>query len=642
LPDCGFQKRGSVIRDHQSYSRFFDLLVFILIFCFCAVAHGDIHTYFISQSGNNANDGSAEDDAHAWNTLSYAIGNHGGSPGDTVELKIVDDLTTPDHITFDNYLSKHNAVNFVIESSDSSTRRAITAGGNGFYGTYIGVWGCTSGSITIRNVNFTATAAGWPDMLIWIVDNKGMDVTIEDSNITYTGTLSSYGIRTSPDSGMAARNLTLSNVTMSVTSYGIRTQRSDAIKLTNTSITTTTGNGMPVYIDGNIVSLDISGGTIMAGAIGGDAIIQTSGTINANYVRISDVNIEAGGYCVRFWDNVGQFYLRNCPHIWSKTTTILPAVKLGEDYEWDVQKGFGQIDISDNNIVSANHGTLWLYNGTDGSVVTRNKTSGYTHSFMVLSSYNQLSFNICTGSLPLFIVGDYQVVNNNTVYQSMGDTSTAFLVGLPASILSYSYVPFPHNNKIYNNIFVTNSASGYAYWDYDGKGGNTNNRRGLYTEMANPCLPSRRKGESDLMNDYMNYNCYWNINETGRANSKICRIGSYGGTATDCNSIAAMRSIWPGWNTQYGAINDTNSIMADPCFVDPANDDFRLQRNSPCLYAGVPTIDGSRLTLGVYQPKTTDYVDADLNKDYWVDWKDFALFTESWLTCTDPNQINCP
>jgi hypothetical protein len=38
----------------------------------------------------------------------------------------------------------------------------------------------------------------------------------------------------------------------------------------------------------------------------------------------------------------------------------------------------------------------------------------------------------------------------------------------------------------------------------------------------------------------------------------------------------------------------------------------------------------------------TFYADGDVNKDCKVDWQDFALFADSWLWCTDPNQDNCP
>ena len=38
----------------------------------------------------------------------------------------------------------------------------------------------------------------------------------------------------------------------------------------------------------------------------------------------------------------------------------------------------------------------------------------------------------------------------------------------------------------------------------------------------------------------------------------------------------------------------------------------------------------------------TQYASGDINKDCKVDWQDFAMFADTWLWCTDPNQANCP
>jgi hypothetical protein len=38
----------------------------------------------------------------------------------------------------------------------------------------------------------------------------------------------------------------------------------------------------------------------------------------------------------------------------------------------------------------------------------------------------------------------------------------------------------------------------------------------------------------------------------------------------------------------------------------------------------------------------TFYLGGDINKDCIVDWQDFALLADSWLGCSEPNQLNCP
>lgn len=70
-------------------------------------------------------------------------------------------------------------------------------------------------------------------------------------------------------------------------------------------------------------------------------------------------------------------------------------------------------------------------------------------------------------------------------------------------------------------------------------------------------------------------------------------------------------------NVQGGRVGDGN-IDADPLFVDPANGDYRLQENSPCVNAGNPDslmetfefetdrdgnprIAGDRVDMGAYE-----------------------------------------
>ena len=42
---------------------------------------------------------------------------------------------------------------------------------------------------------------------------------------------------------------------------------------------------------------------------------------------------------------------------------------------------------------------------------------------------------------------------------------------------------------------------------------------------------------------------------------------------------------------------DSHSIVADPKFVDPANDDYELHPDSPALKLGFKPIDVSRIGL---------------------------------------------
>jgi len=56
--------------------------------------------------------------------------------------------------------------------------------------------------------------------------------------------------------------------------------------------------------------------------------------------------------------------------------------------------------------------------------------------------------------------------------------------------------------------------------------------------------------------------------------------------------------VFPGglnfeqWRQQRG--QDRNSVMADPGFVDPANDNFRLKPDSPAFQLGFQPFDPSK------------------------------------------------
>ncbi|UCG58587.1 MAG: right-handed parallel beta-helix repeat-containing protein [Phycisphaerales bacterium] len=122
----------------------------------------------------------------------------------------------------------------------------------------------------------------------------------------------------------------------------------------------------------------------------------------------------------------------------------------------------------------------------------------------------------------------------------------------------------------------------------------------------------------------------------------------------------------PGTSVEWGAGN----IAADPCFVDSGygpdevfgteDDNLRLLPDSPCIDTGdnsaVPAdvttdLDGNarianaRVDMGAYEygagpdrPATcTAYPAMDFNQDCKVDFRDFAIFVQSWLECNlDP------
>ena len=50
------------------------------------------------------------------------------------------------------------------------------------------------------------------------------------------------------------------------------------------------------------------------------------------------------------------------------------------------------------------------------------------------------------------------------------------------------------------------------------------------------------------------------------------------------------------------------------------------------------------LDIKLYELNFSDciiYNQTDLNKDCYVDFEDFGIIAEEWMTCTDPNNLKC-
>jgi hypothetical protein len=96
-----------------------------------------------------------------------------------------------------------------------------------------------------------------------------------------------------------------------------------------------------------------------------------------------------------------------------------------------------------------------------------------------------------------------------------------------------------------------------------------------------------------------------------------------------------------------GGFSGTENINADPLFTDPANDNYHLQLNSPCINTGDPNytpcpqerdIDGQNRVMGNRIDMGADEVGdilGDINNSGTVNIGDFAHISRSWSTTVD-------
>ncbi len=88
------------------------------------------------------------------------------------------------------------------------------------------------------------------------------------------------------------------------------------------------------------------------------------------------------------------------------------------------------------------------------------------------------------------------------------------------------------------------------------------------------------------------------------------------------SSIADYNAFWQNGANYAGTQSGVHDISADPLFVDPANGDYSLMCNSPCIDKGDPTsivFSGKAIDIGAYEydytvgNATTAYGDASVN-----------------------------
>ena len=184
-----------------------------------------------------------------------------------------------------------------------------------------------------------------------------------------------------------------------------------------------------------------------------------------------------------------------------------------------------------------------------------NNISGGDYQIVCKGAGNYIHHNVAYGPKPMAIFsnGKNKIINN-VIYATADD---ALLLGAQDG-------NFTSKNVILNNII-------YATDDY--------------------CLSDN--GNAADGQEYVDYNCYYRADA-----GDVFYLGSSARA-----DLAAMITQWQSQNICFGYVNDVNSIVGDPLFVDAANNNFRLQVTSPCFHVGTPTLNSGFLSMGTWQRK---------------------------------------
>jgi hypothetical protein len=148
------------------------------------------------------------------------------------------------------------------------------------------------------------------------------------------------------------------------------------------------------------------------------------------------------------------------------------------------------------------------------------------------------------------------------------------------------------------------------------------------------------------------YNCFWQNLPNDLAGGALAGEGDFGGNprfAEDGNMGSYYQWIYGDYHLKSQAGRwDSNSLQ----WVNDSVTSYCIDMGDPCTPIGIePNPNGARINMGVYggtsqaskspsgivQPVCTESPAMDFNKDCKVDYRDFAIFVQSWLECNlDP------
>ena len=182
-----------------------------------------------------------------------------------------------------------------------------------------------------------------------------------------------------------------------------------------------------------------------------------------------------------------------------------------------------------------------------------------------------------------------------------GDWEFAYNVGIHTNNINPEYTgPIIHHNifvksqwgasvvtrsfqNVFNNIFYLCRRAGFNLNGTEGRLRAWNNI--IVMEDTDPLFLGLFYVGAGGTVDFFDYNCYCN------RNGQPVVFKSDSGTNPDFNFDNLKKGL--------------HDIEADPMLMDPANWDFRLRENSPCLAAGRPDLQGNPTTIGPSLEKQT-------------------------------------
>ena len=247
-------------------------------------------------------------------------------------------------------------------------------------------------------------------------------------------------------------------------------------------------------------------------------------------------------------------------NIYVTAATAKTAVTLGIDGDTNANP-LGKVIFRGNTVIqdgAARSHTLLLGAGCNCATVEQNYCAGGDIQCVVKGNGNALSNNIFYGPQALYIKGGEEVsVIENTIYGTVGGADYAL------RLQDEGGGDNPDRAFIAGNIIVADGTDVYAFFN----------------------------DQNDHHDCYSDNNCYWVKN-----GAKLARL-----VGVDYLTLATLRARWATYGFAFKDINEQNSILEDPRFIDVSNKDFR-PGNSKMLYSNRNNYSGIPTKFGAIAP----------------------------------------
>jgi predicted outer membrane repeat protein len=387
-------------------------------------------------------------------------------------------------------------------------------------------------------------------------------------------------------------------------------------------------SGAPASVEGYEIEYKVNGvlQPLVAGLTETSRVLNVSGSGSIEW-RVAGVDVF--GY--RSWSNWSVFYIRRTGPVyvksngggsgqsWSDATNLQSALNnyIAGDELWLAQGTYKPTTGSDRNASFVLKEGMQIYGGFAGTETTREQRDWYTNRTFLSGNLGSLSDNTDNSRHVLFAEGSTDqpittatIVDGVVIEKGYASGMTDFGAGIKLINASVTF-----SNVWFRDNYAYNGGAVY---------GNAHSSPEFFNTIFSNNTSIRYGGAVRAEKRMIFTNCVFYGNSAGDRGGAVDNASATTFVAVN-NSIAWGNSA--SSNGQFYAVEARNTLaeggypginmlLDDPLFLNPADNDFRINQASPCLdagsssllpsgtlkdFAGAERVQGLQVDLGVFE-----------------------------------------